>query len=758
MRTPDVLFRVELKSVESLYSQPGSGFYIPPYQRPYTWGNEQVDRLAEDLSSGLREWLYSEDTVTFLGSIILLKDDLFDQVEPAIKEHLPSEVMVVIDGQQRLCTLALLGTLLHEELARRGRQVVRLPFPGSQWLENKYKQTEFRLRPLFELNVGVGDFPLYPKLIRAYYDQWSHDRSIAKYSSPIGRYLSQYIELVQGNGQFRQFRPVFEGFNGRIILQVVKRFRKYLNLMIEGIGSDGERIFGIEQHFPDDTQRHVFRQEIPADLYRYSLTTEGRPALELLNLVALSNYFLTRCSITLTVPMEDRFAFELFERLNTTGQQLTAYETFKPLVVKSESLAEYRESESYGSISVIDKFVPEDMPYDKRLRSTHDLLIPFAMSEKGDRLAKKLGQQRNWMRSTYESLVDIESKRRFVAELKNLVVFLEDYFRYGKADVSEPTHPDLLKLTNGGISVVCLDYLKRAKNEICIGPLSRYFSDYASNPTPESAVHFEQAVKASAAFFTLYRWAFGTSGLPDAYMRLMRSGDIQYNLKAMGRLVQDSAVPSGIEYGEFLGRCLCKRLNGGKDSWVKRVKTRPIFTNSALTKFALHAALYDTTENRKIAGLAMPSEGDATSLDMLSLEKWCENPQVVHIAPRVRTSGWSDDLYDGETADLIGNLVLIPDFLSDVANSGSWSRKRLYYRVLSSPDRIVQYMDSDEVDLTSLTPTNLQDLKNSNLDALVVSIANVAEDWNSETVLLRSEQLATLVWNRLSPWLGLQNK
>ena len=147
MRTPDVLFQVGLKSVESLFTQAGCGYYIPPYQRPYTWGNEQVDRLAEDLSSGLRGWLESEDTVTFLGSIILLKDDLFDQVEPAIKEHLPREVMVVIDGQQRLSTIAILGTILHHELASRGNTIAAGDAPDSQWLAIKIKQTEFRLRP-----------------------------------------------------------------------------------------------------------------------------------------------------------------------------------------------------------------------------------------------------------------------------------------------------------------------------------------------------------------------------------------------------------------------------------------------------------------------------------------------------------------------------------------------------------------------------------------------------------------------------------
>ena len=125
MKTPESLFQVALNTVESMFSPPARGFYVPPYQRQYSWGKEEVDRMVEDLCIGLQAWPSDPDIVTFLGSIILIKDELFDQVEPAIKAHLPGEVMVVIDGQQRLSTFSVLGVLLHDEVASKGAKLTK---------------------------------------------------------------------------------------------------------------------------------------------------------------------------------------------------------------------------------------------------------------------------------------------------------------------------------------------------------------------------------------------------------------------------------------------------------------------------------------------------------------------------------------------------------------------------------------------------------------------------------------------------------
>ena len=71
-----------------------SRFMIPSYQRDYSWDIEEVRELWEDLKASVDEKSY------FLGLIILTgKDD--------------TNVMDVVDGQQRLVTLTLLAKAMH---------------------------------------------------------------------------------------------------------------------------------------------------------------------------------------------------------------------------------------------------------------------------------------------------------------------------------------------------------------------------------------------------------------------------------------------------------------------------------------------------------------------------------------------------------------------------------------------------------------------------------------------------------------------
>ena len=66
---------------------------IPEYQRPYVWGEKQIDKLIDDLKDHQEHF---PDSPYYLGSVIL---------------HAQNGYLNIIDGQQRLTTLALLGYL-----------------------------------------------------------------------------------------------------------------------------------------------------------------------------------------------------------------------------------------------------------------------------------------------------------------------------------------------------------------------------------------------------------------------------------------------------------------------------------------------------------------------------------------------------------------------------------------------------------------------------------------------------------------------
>lgn len=63
---------------------------VPPYQRAYSWADEQIEELLRDLSDAMRE----KEAEYFLGTVVLTKNKA--------GQH------AVIDGQQRLATISIL--------------------------------------------------------------------------------------------------------------------------------------------------------------------------------------------------------------------------------------------------------------------------------------------------------------------------------------------------------------------------------------------------------------------------------------------------------------------------------------------------------------------------------------------------------------------------------------------------------------------------------------------------------------------------
>ncbi|MCZ7858966.1 DUF262 domain-containing protein [Agrobacterium salinitolerans] len=81
----------------------GSIFEVPPYQREYSWREDEVKEFFEDIQRSLDSNSY------FLGLIILTDEDGRKKI---------------VDGQQRVVTLTLLASALHHEAKRRGRSAL----------------------------------------------------------------------------------------------------------------------------------------------------------------------------------------------------------------------------------------------------------------------------------------------------------------------------------------------------------------------------------------------------------------------------------------------------------------------------------------------------------------------------------------------------------------------------------------------------------------------------------------------------------
>ena len=92
-------------------------YYIPTYQRPYAWSQEETETLFDDLYDFFIE---EKNDNYFLGSIVLIKED--------DKPHSD-----VIDGQQRLTTLTILISVIASRLTGNNKNncIKYLTEPGN---------------------------------------------------------------------------------------------------------------------------------------------------------------------------------------------------------------------------------------------------------------------------------------------------------------------------------------------------------------------------------------------------------------------------------------------------------------------------------------------------------------------------------------------------------------------------------------------------------------------------------------------------
>ena len=95
-------------------------YSIPDYQRPYSWEEEHIKQLFDDLYEFYQR---KTDENYFLGSIVVIKNDHYPQAD-------------VVDGQQRLTSLTILIAALtyyfSDEDKPEGKEILQQPAKKSQ--------------------------------------------------------------------------------------------------------------------------------------------------------------------------------------------------------------------------------------------------------------------------------------------------------------------------------------------------------------------------------------------------------------------------------------------------------------------------------------------------------------------------------------------------------------------------------------------------------------------------------------------------
>ena len=758
------VFRAEASTVSDTFAtEMGiASFRVPIYQRNYSWDKEKINRLFEDVAEGLTALGKDEDYLTFLGTIILVDESKEKE------QSFDGRSLSVVDGQQRLSTLALTCCELYSALSKESKLV-----DGDDPFSSALRQEKKLLcNKLFACAIGQPSGPqnpdkydYFPRIVRAESDIRSALSEEARYRSPIASYLFQFSESARTTGLSPDNVDAFgaEADNFKARLEIIRKW-------IERIGQDEsdddiqvprtvELFEGHEYRrvlFPWLQQRTDHIKDV-LQTVRSQIHSDPRPFVRL---VGFGNYLMQRVAMTMVVARDERYAFDIFGALNTTGEPLTAIETFKPNIIRAENEgpATYEGSPSKEALEIIEQHIQGLGSYERQQREAAELVVLLALYVSGERRGLRLNEQRRYLRSTYEKAA-LRGKRTFTRSLSELADFRGRFW-----STADQLSNQIRSAPEKEVGFICLRFLFRMRNSLTIPILCRYWMESEKRADPSL---FVDAVKAVTAFVVLRRSATGGTANIDSDLRRMmsqgplRDGGIQKALQ-VGIGDEPAELPDLTTLKGYLREYLSQSRVGvsNREDWLRRVVREPLYNSAAvLCRFmvlvAAHFAVPDPDPNRRYLlkrGRRNPEK------DYLNLSTW-ENEDystIEHVAPQGRMTGWDDSVYeDPNLVHCLGNLTLLPEKLNISIGSKPWAKKRLFYRAAAATTESELLKCFREAEDNGLTfGEKIKKALEGGRCIPVLSSVGEAESWDSEVIRERTENIAELVWEHLADWLN----
>ncbi|MCY4340099.1 MAG: DUF262 domain-containing HNH endonuclease family protein [Gammaproteobacteria bacterium] len=737
-----------------------SGFRIPEYQRTYDWSTERVGRLLEDCANGFAQLrkLGTAESYTFLGTLILVNEKS--------ETTFDGKSLAIVDGQQRLTTLLLICCALVEKISASLGTAEHLSPPAKTLILG---EAGHHIGKLFACIVGkLQSFQQtgrYPRIIR-HEDKRATEKIDAHYQSTIARFLIGFADHYSGANLMRkEFEFQLAADDNKSSKRLLESY-KYVKQQIACVaGLSAQESTDDDAPYFEVVQSHEFaRKGFTSLLSRIdrgndedevivsAISSEG-PSNVLTRLVLFASY-VSQCVVLTRVEAEDEdSAFDIFDALNTTGEPLTAIETFKPLVIQNEAkeAVGYRGSESEVEFDQIAKiFGKIEKPADRQSEA-REIVISFALYASGEKVPKDLRSQRRYLRRSYDRHCDtLESKRRFVKSLAEITRFRDECWSRDGIRETPSLEPD---------TRLCLQVIRDMNTSLALPAIARY---WAADPSDDEQV-LMQAVRALTAFLILRRSVTGSTGGIDGVFRSMMKqgndygGPLCCGLKSENRLLGIGNIRTHL-------RSLLAEKNIGvksKEQWVQAAKDTPVGRHtSPLAKFLILAASQYARRDTESRGL-LTREGFRESREQqyLTYETWtsAEYKTVEHVAPSTNPGhGWDPDIYGRQrfTKDTVGNLVLLPQKENASLGNSPWRRKRLFYLALMATDSEEQERWLREADAAGLEfPKTTRTLLRKGRRLHLLDPLREVEEWDERLIRARTENILSLAWDTIAPWL-----
>ena len=703
-------FKVETKTLKQFLTPSGSGFYIPLYQRPYRWKASNVSRLVDDIVYGIKRFR-NDRSSTFIGTLITVNND--SDLFPPATEH-PSRVNQIIDGQQRIATLLCMCG----ELRRAIHSAFQLLSEDDQTLFRPLvdDHTAALGKPLL-LTVSDAEDLSLPRMIRGGLDCWGKEDT--GYKSEIGRYLVTY-DLLQD-------RPKSTG-----------------DLMFDRAVTKMHRTFGADHPFGDaidcldDDKRKML-------LGLDSSSNNGQSRANRLRDLLVFAVFMQKYVHVISVEAEEPDSvYTVFESLNTTGELLSAFETFVPLVVYATGgQSRYAGSWENHQIDRCKEGLRGQHPQQIAVRTTK-ALVAFALSDTGKKIGNQLHEQRVYLR-TYLSL-SASSQKIFLKGLSSTATGLNDLWY---EDNPLPTSSEHTR--------VALRMLIDSGHTIPQGLLIRGYEEFIE----QDPSLFHRLIRVVADFWLLWRLSRSTTNNIDNHHRSLMAGMEIQNSKTIGPYSRrpqqhDCRSPYPDEVAANLQWIL--QYKGGisdRKTWVAKVADlahgRNTGRHKRLLKYALLGAYHDAVPDQE----NFIRQGTPRSSNTLTTSWYGAELTLEHIAPQNRDDTddtFDDDLYREGRIHRLGNLTLLPKEENQTLGNLSWKKKKEYFSVFSERDLETRREMIKNFDLHQKT----KHLLGNDFVPFCADLAKFeAECWTARDVARRGKNLAGMIWDRFAPSLNL---
>ncbi len=750
-------FLTENRSVLDFLNQSGQGLYIPLYQRDYSWDSDNIDQLLEDLTRGIQRIAsgeVSDDSkeIRFLGTIITVVEPNRDNIYPVEIQAVPSRIEKLIDGQQRVSTIALMAALLTKRLTE-----IKSKVKVSSQIYDQVKEIcdiwiEQKLFKVFSFDLGRGKPKFKPKIIRGAKDYWTRDHDADRaYKSELANYLGHFLKAYDDKASLPSLSK--EKYGNSLLFQNSRRIEVWLKKVVScaHVGSSDEEFATAYDILDSFSQEQLWEFERPelVEIIKQKNASDTKSdsyvLCELVQVLSVCHYLLDRCCFTIIQPTDDDWAFDMFQSLNATGTPLTAIETFKPTVVTTadSQTCKFKDSPSDKSFQKIEAFLSDASTAQQKNKRTNDYLTSFFAAYDGRTMSTHFSYQRKVLDMEYSSFESFPEKERFIERMGNYAEFYKLWNDYdGKEGVFGPVSSSSEKEL---LSLLML-FLKSSNHKMAITVLGRMY-DNVKREIEGSAEAFYLAIKSVAAFYFLWRSTNTNSGLDSSYRDFFKE------------IKKQDAEISIDKVKDRFRKELAKKGVDNKERWIAQAKDFCKYDAvKEIVRFALFVSSHDTILDEGTPGLM--KIGRDNCHPYLTREKWISDSlkTIEHIAPQTNNGAWNDDLYDTHSKPYqsLGNLTLLPqDLNSSIGNKG-FKEKLLYYKSVGEEDldKLKNIDDVAKENGIVLNPETQWLLVKStyNEHLMPISALPYTSTWEKNLVDARSERMLSIIWDRVSPW------